>query len=493
MGVTSFCLVLARVARVVPPAFLAATALAAAAATLPQEVSQALQRAEVPLDDVSVFIQDVDASHPLLAHNADRPMNPASTMKLLTTYAALESLGPGHTWKTEVYAEEPVKDGVLRGNLVIKGYGDPRLDLQSFWMLTRQLRLTGLKEIRGDLVLDDSYFAAANSDPGGFDNRPYRAYNVGPEALLVHYRVVELRIVPDPEKNAVRVVADPVPGPLTLVNKLRLTHGPCNEWRDALKAEIRGAPEPASVRLTGTFSTQCEEKSYLLNLYDNSRYIHGVFRELWTEQGGRFSGGVRRGEWTGEGKPLVMYESPPLGDIVRDINKHSNNVMARQLLLTMGAELASVPGTVEGGRVAIRRWLADRGMDFPELVIENGSGLSRVERISARHLGELLLAAWKSPYMPEFIASLPIPAVDGTMKKRLSGSDLAGRAHIKTGLLEGVKTVAGYLVDNRGHRLVVVAFVNSPRAGASEAALDALLDWVYQAASAPPAPMPDQR
>lgn len=458
------------------------------AAALPAEVSQAFRRAEVPLEDVSVFVQDVESPGPLLAFNADRPMNPASTMKLVTTYAALESLGPAHTWKTEVYAEGAIRDGVLRGNLVIKGHGDPRLDLQSFWMLTRQLRLTGLKDIRGDLVLDESYFAPANGDPGGFDNRPYRAYNVGPEALMVHYRVVELRITPEPEKNAVRVVADPVPGPLTLVNRLKLTRGPCHEWRDALNAEIRGAPDPASIRLTGTFSAQCGEKSYLLNLFDNSRYIHGVFRELWKEQGGRFSGNVRRGEWSGDAEPLVSYESPPLGDMVRDINKHSNNVMARQLLLTMGAELVSVPGTVEGGRIAIRRWLSEKGMDFSELVIENGSGLSRAERISARHMGELLLAAWNSPYMPEFIASMPIPAMDGTMKKRLSGSGLAGRAHIKTGLLEGVKTLAGYILDHRGRRLAVVAFVNSPRAGASEAALDALLDWVYQGApAAPPA------
>lgn len=474
-------------ARFALPAILALTANLAAGAALPEEVAAAFQRAGIPLEDVSVFLQDVDAPAPLLAFNAEVPMNPASTMKLVTTYAALESLGPGHTWKTEVYAEGPIREGVLRGNLLLKGYGDPRLDLQSFWLLTRQLRLAGLKEIRGDLVLDDSYFAPANGDPGEFDNRPYRAYNVGPEALMVHYRVVELRIAPDPDKRAVRVVADPVPGPFTLVNKLKLTHGPCNDWRGALQAEIRGAPEPASVRLTGTFSAECDEKSYLLNLFDNSRYIHGVFRELWSEQGGRLTGGVRRGEWTGEAKPLVTFESPPLGDIVRDINKHSNNVMARQLLLTMGAELSSVPGTVEGGRVAIRRWLAEKGLDFPELVIENGSGLSRAERISARHMGELLVAAWNSPYMPEFIASLPIPSVDGTMKKRLSWSEIAGRAHVKTGLLEGVKTLAGYLLDRRGHRIVVVAFVNSPRAGASEAALDALLDWAYQATPSAPA------
>ncbi len=161
-------------------------------------------------------------------------MNPASVMKLVTTFAGLELLGPAYTWKTESYARWNRKDDTLHGNLVIKGYGDPKLNLENFWLLTRRLRQTGLREITGDLVLDSSHFDLPNGDPAAFDGKPYRAYNVLPEALLVNYRTLALRLIPQPGSKTVRIVVDPLPASLDLKNSLTLTNGPCSEWRDAL-------------------------------------------------------------------------------------------------------------------------------------------------------------------------------------------------------------------------------------------------------------------
>ena len=168
--------------------------------------------------------------------------------------------------------------------------------------------------------------------------------------------------------------------------------------------------------------------------------------------------------------------------MIRSINKYSNNVMTRQLLLTMGAELDTPPGTEDKGIRVVRDWLQQSSLDFPELVLENGAGLSRDERISARHLGELLLAAYYSPYMPEFMSSLPVLAMDGTLKRRMGGSDLAGRAHLKTGSLDDVRAQAGIMLDQQGRRMVVVALHNAPRAEnyAGEAVQNALLRWVYE-------------
>lgn len=454
-------------------------ALPVHAEKLPAAVAQALKQAGIPQEATGIYVQETGAPRSALALNADQPMNPASVMKLVTTYAALELLGPGYTWKTEVWGAGPLVGDALEGDLVLKGYGDPKLNLENFWLLTRRLRLTGLREIRGDLVLDASHFDVAGGDPGGFDNRPFRAYNVPPEALLLNYRVVNLSIVPDAPGSGVRVVADPVPAPLNLVNNLKLTDGPCNDWRGDLKADIRVSPEPATVALNGSFSRQCGEKNYLLALFDSGRYAQGLFRELWAQQGGSMSGTARRGEVPAGARLLLTHSSPPLPEVVRDVNKFSNNVMARQLLLSLGAEIAGPPATLDKSRAVLRQWLESRGLRFPELVVENGAGLSRAERISARHLGELLLAAYASPVMPELMSSLPVTGVDGTMKKRLNGSGVAGQAHIKTGLLDGVKTMAGYVLDARGRRVVVVALVNHPNAGAAQPALDALLDWVY--------------
>lgn len=455
------------------------------AASLPAPVAQALKQAGIPQSAIGIYVHEIGARRPLLAVNADTAMNPASVMKLVTTFAGLELLGPAYSWKTELYADGILKGDTLQGNLVIKGYGDPKLNLENFWLLTRKLRQTGLREITGDLVLDGSAFNVSNGDQAAFDNQPYRAYNIGPEALMVNYRTLTLRLIPQPESKTVRVVADPLPESLALSNKLTLTSGKCNEWRDALAADIRtDKTGSASVALNGSYSSDCGEKTYLLSLQDSSAYTHSLFRQLWAQQGGIIRGKARIGAAPEGMAPLETWQSPPLAEIIRDINKFSNNIAARQLFVSLGAGAIITtppsPATIAKSVAAIRQWLSSRQLDFPELVMENGSGLSRNERISTRHLGELLLAAFQSPLMPEFVSSLPISAVDGTMKKRFNGSAVAGQAHIKTGLLDGVRTMAGYVLDKSGKRVVVVFFVNHPKSGSAQPAMDALLQWAYE-------------
>ncbi|WP_306463964.1 D-alanyl-D-alanine carboxypeptidase/D-alanyl-D-alanine-endopeptidase [Nitrosospira sp. NpAV] len=505
---------------------LAAASLPAFSHNMPVAVSQALKQAGIPQSAVGIYVQEIGAAKPLLAVNAGTAMNPASVMKLVTTFAGLELLGPAYTWKTELYANGMLENGTLRGDLVIKGYGDPKLNLENFWLLTRRLRQTGLREITGDLVLDSSYFDLPNGNPAAFDGKPHRAYNVLPEALLVNYRTLALRLIPQSGSKAVRIVADPPLPSLDLKNSLTLTNGPCNEWRDALAADIRTVSNGnvrVSIALNGSYSIDCGEKTLYLSVHDTADYIFGLFRQLWEEQGGVLRGKVRTGVAPEGVAPLEIHQSPPLADIVRDINKFSNNTAARQLYLALGLTSALTaglttgltagpttapaaagiplevpasgisgtihdaasdhdkpPATLAKSDMALRRWLASKQLSFPELIIENGSGLSRNERISTGHLGKLLLAAFQSPVMPEFISSLPIVGVDGTMKKRLNGSATAGQAHIKTGLLDGVKTMAGYVLDKSGKRVVVIFFVNHPKSGIAQPAMDALLHWAYE-------------
>ncbi len=467
--------------------FLAAISLSVYAGKLPSQVHQALKTAGIPESAVGVYVHEIGAGHPFLAVNADVAMNPASVMKLVTTFAGLELLGPAYTWQTVIYAHGKLVSGVLHGDLVIKGYGDPKLDLENFWSLVYRLRQTGLYKITGDLFLDHSHYDIPREDPGAFDGQPYRTYNILPEALLVNYRTTALHLVPQPDNNTVRVVVDPLPESLILRNNLKLTRNQCGDWRRWLNVDIhldQDNNNQVTVGLNGNFSLHCGEKSYLLGLHDSSIYTRDLFQQLWAQQGGEFYGNVIVDDNAPSGlMPLIVYESPPLAEIIRGINKFSNNIAARQLYLTLGAALAEVsnqpPATLAKSDLAIKQWLASRKLYFPELVIENGSGLSRIERISANHLGKLLLAAFQSPVMPEFIASMPIAAVDGTMKNRLAGTALSGLAHIKTGSLKNVKTLAGYMLNKTGRRLVVVCFVNHAKAGSSQIAMDALLQWLY--------------
>ena len=449
------------------------------AANLPPPVQAALADSGIPKEAVGIVVYDTDRKKLVLTHNASRAFNPASTMKLLTTFAGLELLGPNFSWLTEIYVQREIAHGVLNGDLFIKGYGDPALTLEKFWLLLHKLRLAGLREIRGDLVLDAQYFSIPPHDPGEFDDKPERAYNVGPQSLLVNYKAFEFQISADPKNVFVR--ADPPLNELKIVNNLTLASGECSlNWREAIEIKARNDPESKTVEFNGSYSPSCGIRSIYLGLFDNTRYVFSVFKKLWEESGGKFSGSVRLGAVPTGSKLLATQASPPLSEVVRDINKFSNNVMARQLFLTISSELSGQPGNTQNAATIVKQWLITRGLYFDSLVLENGAGLSRKERITPMDLSELLLAAYRSPLMPEFIASLPLLSVDGTMQKRLKGQDISGQAHIKTGSLDQVRAIAGYVQDKRGRLIIVVFLINHDRAAESQGAQDKLLKWVYE-------------
>ncbi len=448
-------------------------------ARLPPAVAQALAQAGIPESSVGIYVQDVRAERPVVAVGEERALNPASTIKLLTTLAALDQLGPAYRWTTEVYADGALQGDVLNGNLLIKGYGDPRMTLENFWLMLRNLRARGLREIRGDLVLDRSYFARDDGDPAGFDNEPTRPYNTPPDALLVNFKAVRLQFIPDAERRTLKIVAEPALQQVQLLNNIALDNEPCDDWVSRLKLTALGDNAGARLLFSGNFSLACGEKERSYSMLGHAQYVHGLFGLLWRELGGAFAGAVRDAERPADARLLLAHQTQTLAEIVRDINKFSNNVMARQLYVSLGAIVTGAPATGDKSARVIKQWLAAHRLAFPELVLENGSGLSRVERISAKHLASLLLAAQRLAVMPEFVASLPLVAVDGTMKKRLAGAEIAGQAHIKTGSLSGVRAIAGYVLDAKGRTMTVVFIVNHARAPGAQAAQDALLKWVY--------------
>jgi serine-type D-Ala-D-Ala carboxypeptidase/endopeptidase (penicillin-binding protein 4) len=448
---------------------------------LPAPVTQGLAAAKIPAASVAVLVQEVGAVRPRLLHNPGTSMNPASVMKLVTTYAALEMLGPAYRWKTETYLAGTLKGDVLEGDLVLRGSGDPGLDVESFWMLLRALRGKGLREIRGDLLLDRSYFERVNGDAGRFDGDIFRPYNVLPDALLLNYKSVRFSFVADAERNAVRIHAEPRPPTLEVVNSLRLMAGDSCPEGAAFREMLKPLYEPAQQRVTfaGQFPQACSDRDLNVALLEANDHAAGMMRQLWGEIGGRWTGVARDGLAGPAARLFHVHDSEPLAQVVREVNKFSNNVIARQVFLTLGAEAAGAPASSAKSGAAIKAWLAQKGIAAPELVMDNGSGLSRAERISAHTLGALLQAAWKSAVMPEFISSMPIAGVDGTMRRRVKNEGVAGQAHIKTGLLHDVRSLAGYVLDAKGNRVVVVMLVNHPNAHQAQGAMDALLRWAH--------------
>ena len=454
----------------------AGVVVSARAAGLPDVFTAALKQADIPLDRVAVVVQPLDAAEPMLSHNAEAALNPASVMKLVTSFAALNQLGPGYVWTTDVWADGAIVDGVLSGDLVIKGHGDPTLTLERMWLLQRALRARGVRHIRGNLVLDLSHFEVPAIDSGAFDGEPFALYNAVPGALVANFNATTLRLKPD-EKQVLIVPDIALPG-VTLTSRLVLTDGAeCNGWKDALTPALPG-PERLELVVTGRYARGCGEQAWSLNLFEAAATFDFIFRGLWAESGGTLAGATVSGT-APQSEPLLKFSSEPLTGALTHLNKYSNNLMTRNLFLTLGAERYGAPATPEKGTRAVRDVLTQRGVPTRKLVLENGAGLSRIERISADALNQMLRAAYHSPLFAEFESALPIVAIDGTLKRRFNGSSLSGNAHLKTGTLRDVSALAGYVFTAGGQRVSFVMLVNHANANRSEAAQRALLEWVH--------------
>ena len=452
---------------------LASISLSALADGLPPNVLKALKAAQIPAANVAVVVQPVDAAQPLVAHNAAQSMNPASVMKLLTTYAALDLLGPAWTWKTTAWVESVTVDGRLDGNLYLKGSGDPRFAIEHLSGLLRQLRVRGIQHIAGDVVLDRTVFNVPSIDPSAFDDKPMRPYNVGPDGLLINFRA--LRFTLQPDNSRPRVLMETPSDGLRVDNQLRNGEGGCSSnWKDLIN--VRLIPENNGNRLefTGTYSALCGEKPLNLAPLPADAQAGGLIRALWQELGGTLGGQVRAGNVAAGSRLLATHESPPLADAVRDINKYSNNVMAQQVFLSLTRPTSTQPATPEAAREVLRTWWLQRINPTDPPTIDNGSGLSRLTRLTARDLATLLRVAYASPAMPELMASMPLTGLDGTLKRSRA---TAGRAHLKTGSLRDVMALAGYVHGAHGKQLCLVAIVNHANAAAARPALDALLSW----------------
>lgn len=456
---------------------LMAACAGAYAQELPANVTQALRKAGIPASAVGAYAQEVVAGRTLVSSNALAPLNPASTLKLVTTQAALQLLGPTYTWKTAAYATGAQRGDMLDGDLVIRGGGDPRFNVESLWLFLRQIREKGIRQIGGDLVLDHSRFETRPYDAAQFDGAPLKPYNAGPDALLLNYHAFALRLAPDQASGRARVSVEPPVAGLP-VSGPTLVEGECGNWNAGLLPRLTDQ----GIAIDGTYPYACGENVFYAHPYQMSRaaFFGAVFRRLWTEMGGTLAGQVRDGVLPAEARLVGEWQSAPLTQVITDINKFSNNVMARQLLLTLAGEASPAPANPEGGVAAVRGWLMSKGIEAPDLVLENGSGLSRNGRISAITMGRVLLAAYNAPTMPEFIASLPLVANDGTMRKRLRETPVAGRAHIKTGSLDSVRAIAGYVMAASGKWYAVACMVNHPNAGAAREPLDLLVQWIYE-------------
>lgn len=461
---------------------------ATAAQELPSGVLKLLVQAGVPSSAVGVVVQAVPQAGtatlvaPLVTHRANVPMNPASVMKLITTYSAFDQLGPDFTWKNRVYVDGTLEQGVLHGSLILRGSGDPKFVMERIEEMFKQVQAKGVREVRGDILLDRSVFDIPSKSAAEFDDEPLRPYNVSPDGLLVNFKALIFHFYADSITKRVHLRVEPPIAGVELQSEVTASDGECGDWRNSLKADFSDADR---VHFAGRYPLSCGNRSWPVAYVAPQQYAIRVIEAMWRSSGGLLGGKVREDRLPSSAKLFHTAESLPLADIIADVNKLSNNVMAQQVFLTLAAESkgAGQVGSFLGARSNVLAWWKDRLPDVADPVLENGSGLSRQERSSAAAINSLLQLAAGGPKGHVFANSMGIAGVDGTVARMREGRGSAmvvGQAQLKTGTLREVAAIAGYVNGLNGQRYSLAAIINHPNAAAARPALDALVTWVVK-------------
>jgi len=469
--------------------------------TLPQAVASSLERNQIPKDTVSISVVEIETTRPgkntsknILDWRATDAMNPASTMKLLTTLAGLDILGPQYRWRTNIFTDGVIRQGVLKGNLYLQGTGDPKLIPEELAKLMKSLQALGIQKIDGNLFFDRSAYAPSAMEHNTIDGEALRAYNVPPDPLLYAFRTLSFQLGKSRTADFIDISYTPVLSQLKIDNQMQLVDQPCDNWKNNIRFNL--SPEGMGktdqlvvAQFSGAFPNTCKGVNYNVVALDANTFLTQGFAAAWELSGGAWAKAPigKNGNVPLTARLLLQFEGINLADDVVDINKYSNNVMARQVLLTLALEKMGKPATTSNGELVIQCWLKQNGLDFPGLVIENGSGLSRNEAISAEQMNQLLFTARNLSAGEIFYNSLPIAGTDGTMRNRLMTQlrkflhlKKKPEARIKTGSLADVRAISGYVISKSGKLYAVTSFINHPNAWRGLEAHDQLLAWLLE-------------
>ena len=468
---------------------------------IPLAIKNSLERNQIPLEAVSISVIEIEPGRPgkqvaknLLNWRANEAMNPASTMKVLTTLSSLDILGPQYRWRTNVYTDGVIRQGTLKGNIYLQGTGDPKLIPEELAKLMKDLQSLGIQKIDGNLFFDRSAYAPSAMETNTIDGESLRAYNVSPDPLLYAFRTLSFQLGKSRTADFIDVSYTPALSQLKVVNQMQLVDRSCDNWKSNIRFNLdpensSNTDQAITAQFSGSFPSACKGVNYNVVALDANTFLTQGFAAAWELAGGTWAQAPtgKSGNVPLAARLLLQFEGINLGDDVQDINKYSNNVMARQLLLTLALEKMGKPATTANGDLVIQSWLKQNGMNFTGLVIENGSGLSRNEAISANQMNQLLLTARNLPISDIFYNSLPIAGIDGTMRNRLMTQlrkflhlKKKPEARIKTGSLADVRAIAGYVMSKSGKLYAVTSFINHPNAWKGLEAHDQLLTWLLE-------------
>ncbi len=445
---------------------------------LPQGIETAIKRSGIPKNDLSIYIKEAGRSNHVVASlNAAKTRTPASVIKVLSTYAAVLELGFDYRFPTQVYRSGRMKNGILHGDLVVKGFGDPTLDWEDVEAIAAQIRAKGIRKITGNIVIDRSYFKVGTQNSSHFDQHPHSPYNAMPDAMMFNERVSTICVAPN--KNSItKKYPD---GSYVIHNQLKRVNKPCRgrySWPQVKVDDSKAVPE---VWLKGKISKRCGNRNICKVITKPYKSFYYALKDALKQEGVTVKGTMRLKRVPKNAQILFTHYSQPLEKIISKTAKKSNNLYARHLLLFLGAKRYGAPATLKKGRRAVAEILREHhALGSGTLKIDNGSGLSRTAKLSAKILADMLDNAYER-YGMRWMRTLSIAGVDGTIKRRFRGTVVKNRAWMKTGTLKRVKNIAGYVKSREGRYYTAVIIVNTKKGRWKAAKLeDEIIQWLVR-------------
>jgi len=451
---------------------------------LPQVINEEIRKSGIAKKDISIYIKEAGKNNGkvIASLNAHKTRTPASVIKVFTIYAAVLKLGFDYRWPTTFYTTGILQNGVLQGDLLIKGFGDPTLHDEDLEKIVSTIRDEGIRQVKGDIVIDRSYFKVGNKDSSNFDKYLYSAYNAMPDAMMFNERVSTISVIPN--KN--EVYKKNVDESYKVVNQLKHVNKPCKGKYSWPGVKIDKSEVVPTVLLKGKISKRCGKRNICKVITKPYKSFYYALRDRLHDEGVIIEGNLQLRKIPQNATELFTHYSDTLEEIVSETAKKSNNLYARHLMLLLGAKLYGAPATLKKGRDAIVYILDSRGaLGKGTLMVDNGSGLSRTSKMNAKLLAQIYDDAYDR-YGTRWMEILSIAGVDGTIKRRFKNTVVKKHAWMKTGTLNRVKNIGGYVKNRAGKLYTVVILINSVRARYHGAKLqNEIMEWLARSSAKP--------
>jgi D-alanyl-D-alanine carboxypeptidase/D-alanyl-D-alanine-endopeptidase (penicillin-binding protein 4) len=434
-----------------------------------QTIDKALKARCLDDKQTSVSVVALPGGRVVYAHNTLKPLLPASVMKIVTTAAALHYLNPEYRFKTEFLYDGQRKNNAIQGNLIIRGGGDPRLSTEHLWYVASQIKNSGINEVTGDLIVDAHFFDEFVRTPVELETEhTQRPYDAKLGALSLNFNSLAVHVLPgNNEGDALNVWLDPAPAYIYVRNT-----GKTSKWTKKRRRNIISVYRTKSdsgkveIRVNGKLPISVRERILRLNIDNPMRYTAETFRALLLEAGVQIHGETKIVFTNVDANKLYEHVSQNLSLILKELNTFSNNFTAEQIVKTIAAERFGTPGSHAEGLRLIKDFLQISNVNTENIVLIDGSGLSRTNRFTTQAMTDLLSAMFsRFDIGPDFIAALRVMGIGNILSQRLANSPARGKIRAKTGTLNGVSTLAGYVESSSGKMFGYALFLNNNRCG----------------------------